>query len=323
MPDGPTAKVAMLYKNSSCSSSVLPDKLQAMQVLAPAKINLSLRVLKKRGDGFHEIETLISPISLFDELEIEKQSRWIDFQCDDPSIPQGDDNLVVRAAKLFFESTGQTSGVSIRLKKRIPHGAGLGGGSSDAASTLMALNDLFATQLPRETLARMAGEIGSDIPFFIFQSAAICRGRGELVAPAKLPAPMSILLLKPEFSVPTEWAYQRWQDSREIPGINYGAQGFENQTFTNDLERPVFEKFVFLGRIKMWLLSQPEVGAALMSGSGSTIFAVMKEKAGIDTVAKRAKSELDPQLSTFACGTLGGSSSPLLDAKNGGEAAFV
>src|SRR5262245_32126901 len=104
-----------------------------MQILAPAKINLSLRVLGKRADGFQEIQTLIAPISLNDKVDIEKQNRWIDFSCDDPTVPTGDDNLVMRAAKLFFERMKIKSGVSIRLQKKIPHGAGLGGGSSDAA----------------------------------------------------------------------------------------------------------------------------------------------------------------------------------------------
>ena len=286
-----------------------------MQVFAPAKINLSLRVLNKRPDGFHEIETLIAPISLSDGIQIEKQSRWIDFQCDDPTVPSGDDNLVVRAAKLFFEQAKIKTGVSIALHKKIPHGAGLGGGSSDAASTLMALNELFETNLPREALAKLSESIGSDVPFFIFQSAAICKGRGELVTPTKLREPLSILLLKPEFGVATGCAYQHWQDSREIPEVKYEPQQFSGQTFVNDLERPVFEKFVFLAQVKMWLLKQSEVAAALMSGSGSTMFAVMRPNTDVDLIAKRAKEELDPQLWTCACETLGGSSSPLLDAK--------
>jgi len=157
-----------------------------MQILAPAKINLSLRILNRRPDGFHEIETLISPISLYDKIDIEKQSRWIDFSCNDPSIPRGDDNLVVRAAKRFLEATKVKGGVAIALKKKIPHGAGLGGGSSDAASTLLALNEVFETKLPREALAKIAESIGSDVPFFISQSPAICRGRGELVTPIEL-----------------------------------------------------------------------------------------------------------------------------------------
>src|SRR5262249_51223256 len=146
------------------------------------------------------------------------------FRCDDASVPKGEENLVVRAAKVFFEATNLDAGVSIELKKRIPHGAGLGGGSSDAASTLLALNELFDTKLPREALAKMAETIGSDVPFFIFQSAAICKGRGELVSPINLPKQLPLLLLKSEFSVFTPWAYSRWRDSREIPGVSYAAQ---------------------------------------------------------------------------------------------------
>jgi 4-diphosphocytidyl-2-C-methyl-D-erythritol kinase len=276
-----------------------------MQVMAPAKINLSLRVLGRRSDGFHEIETFIAPISLCDEIKIEQRSgkQGIAFRCDDPSLPKREDNIVVRAAKVFFEETNITGGVSIVLKKRIPHGAGLGGGSSDAAFTLLALNELFETNLPREALAKMAGTIGSDVPFFILQSAAVCRGRGELVSPTRLREQLSVLLLKPGFGVPTQWAYSRWRDSREIPGVSYKAQKFAEQSFVNNLERPVFEKFVFLAQLKLWLLKQPEVGAALMSGSGSTVFAVLRSNADADLLAKRAKSELDPELWTCACGT--------------------
>jgi 4-diphosphocytidyl-2-C-methyl-D-erythritol kinase len=276
-----------------------------MQVIAPAKINLSLRVLGRRSDGFHEIETFIAPISLCDEIKIEQRSgkQEIAFRCDDPSVPKGEDNIVVRAANAFFEETKITSGISIVLKKAIPHGAGLGGGSSDAASTLLALNELFETNLPREELAKMAEMVGSDVPFFIFQSAAVCKGRGELVSPTRLREQLSVLLLKPEFGVPTQWAYSRWRDSREIPGVSYGAQQFTQRSFVNDLERPVFEKFVFLAQLNMWLLKQPEVGAALMSGSGSTVFAVIRDNTDVDRLAMRAKAELDPELWTCACET--------------------
>jgi 4-diphosphocytidyl-2-C-methyl-D-erythritol kinase len=276
-----------------------------MRVLAPAKVNLSLRILRRRRDGFHEIETFIVPISLCDEIEIERRSgkQGIKFCCDDPSVPKSDENLAVRAANVFFKATKIKDGVSLRLKKTIPHGAGLGGGSSDAGSTLLGLDKLFDTKLHREALAKMAETIGSDVPFFIFRSAAICKGRGELINPVKFRKKLSILLLKPGFGVPTEWAYSRWRDSREIPGVSYTAQEFAGKVFLNDLERPVFQKFVFLAQLKMWLLKQPEVGAALMSGSGSTIFAVIREGADRDLLVKRAKVELDPELWTSACET--------------------
>ena len=271
-------------------------EMSAMQVLAPAKINLSLKILGRRSDGFHEIETLITPISLYDKVDIEKQSRWIDFSCDDPTVPSGDENLVVRVAKAFFEKTKISGGVGIKLHKKIPHGAGLGGGSSDAAATLRALNQLFKTKLSREELANLGSNIGSDVSFFLFESAAVCKSRGEIVEPTKLKKKLSILLLKAGFSVASGWAYSRWQDSRQIPGTSYQPQNFDGQGFVNDLERPVFEKFVFLAHLKTWLLNQPEVGAALMSGSGSTMFAIIPDIANADALAKRAREEMDREI---------------------------
>ena len=278
-----------------------------MQVLAPAKINLSLKILGRRSDGFHEIETVIAPISFYDEIKVEKRSgkTGIVFRCDVPSVPQGDDNLVVRAAKAFVAKAKIDAAISIELQKKIPHAAGLGGGSSNAASTLLALNQLFETNLPREALSKIAETIGSDIPFFIFQSAAVCKGRGELVTPLKLRQRLSLLLVKPGFAVSTSWAYHHWQASREIPRVSYATQEFGGQTFVNNLERPAFEKFVFLAQLKMWLLKQPEVGAALMSGSGSATFAVLREHSEADRIAERAKAELDPELWACACETIG------------------
>src|SRR5437016_130617 len=279
-------------------------EMSAMQVLAPAKINLSLKILVRRSDGFHEIETLIAPISLYDKIDIDRQSRWIDFSCDDPTVPSGDENLIVRAAKAFFERTKISGGVTIKLQTQIPHGAGLCGGSSDAASVLMALNQLFETKLSGQELAKLGSTIGSDVSFFLFESAAVCKGRGEIVSPTKLKKKFSILLLKPAFSVLSAWAYSRWQNSKEIPGISYQTQNFDGQDFVNDLERPVFEKFVFLAQLKGWLLKQAEVGAALMSGSGSTVFAVLRENADVDLLTKRAPEELDREIWTCVCETI-------------------
>src|SRR6202022_2758948 len=275
-----------------------------MQVLAPAKINLSLKILGRRDDGFHEIETLISPISLADKIDIDRQSRWIDFSCDDPTVPGGDENLIVRAAKAFFEKTKISGGVGIKLQKKIPHGAGLGGGSSDAAATLRALNQLFETKLSPEELAKLGSTIGSDVSFFLFESAAICKGRGEIVNPTKLKKKLSILLLKPGFSFSSGWAFSRWQDSKEIPKISYQPQNFDAESFVNDLERPVFEKFVFLAQLKAWLLKQAEVVVALMSGSGSIVFAVLRPNADVDLMAKRAREELDRKIWIYACETI-------------------
>jgi 4-diphosphocytidyl-2-C-methyl-D-erythritol kinase len=244
-------------------------------------------------------------VSLHDDISIETAGNYaVVFECDDDTVPAGDDNLVVRAARLFLARTKRNVGLKISLRKRIPHGAGLGGGSSDAATVLLGLNELLKAGLSEQELARVGSEIGSDVPFFMFRSAATCRGRGELVERSALPGSLSLLLLKPAFGVPTPWAYSRWKDSHELPGVEYGEQQFGGLSFVNHLERPVFEKHLFLARMKMWLLDQPEVGAALLSGSGSTVFAVLRDSTNAETLAARAKAHLDPQLWTFACETI-------------------
>jgi 4-diphosphocytidyl-2-C-methyl-D-erythritol kinase len=229
----------------------------------------------------------------------------IAFKCNDQTLPTNDDNLVVRAAKLFMPAAAVTAGLNIRLQKNIPHGAGLGGGSSDAAAVLVGLNRMFGEPLAQQHLFKLAAEIGSDVPFFVAGSAAVCRGRGERVETVQLGASLPLLLLKPAFGVPTPWAYSRWRDAVPLPGIKYDAQEFEGLQFVNDLERPVFEKHQFLAHAKMWLLGQPEVGAALMSGSGSTMFAVLREAGSAELLASRARAELDPDLWTCACETAG------------------
>ena len=276
--------------------------MQGMEELAHAKVNLFLRVLRRREDGFHEIETLMAPITLYDSLEI-KFANAFEFHCDEPGLA-GDDNLVVRAACLFFSETNREPKVRLTLRKEIPQGAGLGGGSSDAAAALRGLNRFFDARLSRERLSTLAAQLGSDVSFFASETAASCSGRGEIVTAAALPAPLSLLLLKPEFGVPSSWAYSRWHAAREIADAIYQPQKFRDITFVNDLERSVFEKFVFLAQMKSWLLEQPEVGAALMSGSGSTIFAVLRPSADGDLIAKRAKSELDSQLWSCVCETI-------------------
>ncbi len=248
----------------------------------------------------------MAPISLFDEITMsvaEGGDEQIRLRCNDPALPAGDDNLAVKAVRLLLRETGRRVSLTIDLKKGIPHGAGLAGGSSDAASVLLGLNRMLGAGLTVAQLAGLAAEIGSDVPFFIFESAAICRGRGEMVDSTKLKTPLRLLLLKPSFGVPTPWAYGRWKDSRELPGIDYRTQEFAGHVFVNDLERPVFEKHLFLAQAKTWLRAQPEVGAALMSGSGSTLFVVLRDGADSEALAARAKEELDPELWTHACET--------------------
>ena len=278
-----------------------------MKWLAPAKINLSLRVLGKREDGFHDIETLMVPIDLADELVLEPVASapgGIELVCSDPTLPTGAGNLAFRAADLFRARFAPAMpALRLILNKRIPHGAGLGGGSSDAAAVLLALDGFLATGLTTAQLAGLAAELGSDVPFFVYRSAAMCRGRGERVEPVPPPEPLPLLLLKPPFPVPTPFAYQRWRDSRELPGVRYATQRFGWGELVNDLERPVFEKYLLLADLKSWLLEQPEVAGALMSGSGSTTFAVLHRHDAATALADRARGEFG-DLWTCPCSTL-------------------
>jgi 4-diphosphocytidyl-2-C-methyl-D-erythritol kinase len=295
---------------------------------APAKINLSLSVLGKRPDGFHAIESLMVPLTLADTITLEHRDEpGIGLTCSDPSLPTDDSNLVFRAARRFFETVDASPAIQIHLEKRIPHGAGLGGGSSDAASVLMALNALFYAPLSQAGVHELAAELGSDVPFFLARSAAFCRGRGEIVEPILFAETLPLLLIKPGFGVPTPWAYGRWGGSRELPGIDYGPQSFAWGTLVNDLERPVFEKYLFLAVLKRWLREQPEVAGALMSGSGSTTFAVLRDAAMGRELEARVRREFggesgeSGEIWTTLCATTTGSAPNTVNAAAGGHSS--
>ncbi|MEO8614792.1 MAG: 4-(cytidine 5'-diphospho)-2-C-methyl-D-erythritol kinase [Luteolibacter sp.] len=263
---------------------------------APAKLNLSLRVLGKRGDGFHEVDTLMVKLpGLADRIEFRK-SDFFSFTCDDPSVPGDESNLVVKAVRAYEAATGTSCKYSISLTKVIPHGAGLGGGSSDAAATLHGLNQLHGYALAVDPLRDVAANLGSDVPFFLVSGAARCTGRGESIEQVPSPPSMCVLLLKPSFAVQTPDAYGRWKTSHELPGISYSEQIVSGISLGNDLERPVFQKHQFLAELKQWLLARRETSAALLSGSGSTVFAILNEDADAAVLAKAARFELDPGL---------------------------
>ncbi|MBR6575698.1 MAG: 4-(cytidine 5'-diphospho)-2-C-methyl-D-erythritol kinase, partial [Akkermansia sp.] len=236
--------------------------------LAPAKVNLSLRVQNKvREDGFHNVDILMAPIDLYDQLDFHN-SRTTTLLCDTPGVPTDESNLVFKAIREFEKAYGRKAKQRITLTKRIPHGAGLGGGSSDAAITLQAVNEILGTNYDQAELSTMAAALGSDVPYFLTPTICRCTGRGEIVTPVPELAGWSspIVLLKPAFAVSTPSAYKGLTCSRRLKGISYGPQKVDNITLVNDLERPVFAKFPILAHMKHWLLEQPGTRAALMSG---------------------------------------------------------
>lgn len=278
-----------------------------MQIAAPAKINLNLRVLgRQSGADFHNIETWMTPVSLADDLRVElTDESGIRLACDDPSLDSGSENLAWKAADLFLRDTGCSGGVAVSLCKRIPREAGLGGGSSDAAAVLLALNHLAGAPLSPERLEELAARLGSDVPFFIRRSAAVARGRGELLEsrPPIFP-PVHLLLLKPPFGVATARAYADWSAGVSCPPSWVAPQSWNGCEIFNNLESPVFARHLMLPALKMWLLRQASVAAAGMTGSGSCLFAILRNPAETETLAADARAEFGDSLWTSGCRTL-------------------
>lgn len=276
-----------------------------MRIAAPAKINLNLRVLGRNATtGYHDIETWMLPVTLADELRVDlTDTPGISLTCSDPELDSGSDNLAWKAADLFLRETGRPGGAAIELHKHVPHGAGLGGGSSDAAAVLKALNALSGQPLDDSALEKLASRLGSDIPFFIGNRPAMARGRGEILESRPLPAPLDLLLLKPPFPVATAWAYRAYAEKKFCPAEWTAPQFHEGMEIFNDLERAVFRKYLVLPAMKQWLLEHSLVAAAAMTGSGSCLFAILRDTRGAGQLAEEAKTEFGRTLWTAPCRT--------------------
>ncbi len=271
-------------------SMLAPFLLMTLTRPSPCKVNLLLNILGKRPDGFHELETVMQPVAWCDELEFARGGKGIRLTCDDPALPMDSTNLVHRAAEAFLQTARITEGVGILLRKRIPLAGGLGGGSGNAANTLLGLNELFDLPLTSAQLDEVAAMLGSDVPFFLQDKPALVTGRGEKVAPLDaFPALQGrfILLIHPGFGIPTAWAYQALAKYPEaLEGRSGRAQRLISllqttdleaaaEEFYNSLEAPALNKHPLLALFQEFLKSAGAV-ATLMSGSGSTTFALVK-----------------------------------------------
>lgn len=273
--------------NSSSESTVSPASLT---VFAPAKINLVLRILDRRPDGYHNLWSLMQTVRLEDELTVSLTDNHstITMRCDDPSLSTDSSNLVYRAAAAVLECSGRTVGVDLVLAKRIPMGAGLGGGSSDAAATIVGLNQLLNLGWSMEQMAHVGQALGSDVPFFFFAPSAAVEGRGEKVVPVRIKGNRWVVLVNPGFPVETKWAYQQLASTRsgvqplsDIHGMLGGQSDLSWEQVLrvaeNDFERPVFTAHPVLLEIKQTLLGMG-AEAALLSGSGATVFGVFRNE---------------------------------------------
>jgi len=265
-------------------------------VEAPAKLNLHLRVTGRRPDGYHELVSVMVPIDLADRIEIRPASEGIELACTGRSVAGGEENLVWRAARDFLYQGGVPQGASIRLHKRIPVAAGLGGGSSDAAATLLALDRIWPGRLGRKALFRMAVGLGADVPFFLSAVPAVATGIGEVLENLDYWPELWYVLVKPPIEVSTAWAYGQLRiqlTTRENDYINrfWGPEDFSvAELLENDLERVTETRFPVVTHLKQALMDAGAIGA-LMTGSGPTVFGAF----GTESEARAAEQELISQ----------------------------
>jgi len=278
-----------------------------MKIRAYAKINLGLYVLGKRPDGYHSIETVFRLVDLYDEIEIVQIDQGTQFATNAVELQDDHSNLCVRAANLLRDLTGIHVGVEINLTKRIPIGAGLGGGSSDAAAVLKGLTKLWALDISREELQTVSASLGSDVPFFFTSQTASATGRGEVLESFDLKIPYTILLVTPNIHVSTSWAYShlRLRMSTKRPDLRHVLEENLNdperlrEYLVNDFEETVFEQYPEISSIKQRLLSEG-ASFALMSGSGSSVFGLFTDSSRAKNLAKQlagtyAVSVTDPE----------------------------
>lgn len=269
-----------------------------MVIAARAKLNLWLRVGALRGDGFHDVETLMLPLKLADEISLSLTESVWEFSCEGGGgdVPGDERNLAVRAARRWAEAAGYEGGVRLHLHKRIPSGAGLGGGSSDAAAVLRGLQSLCAGRVSAERLAALAAELGSDVPFFLQDGAAICRGRGEIVEPVAMPWVGVLLLIKPPFGVATGWAYRALDCYRQK--ADWSAPPDPPVWWENDFTGPVLHKHRVLLDLRDWLRGRSGVEAVVLAGSGSTMAAACESTNRAELLAAEVRREYGE---TFRC----------------------
>jgi 4-diphosphocytidyl-2-C-methyl-D-erythritol kinase len=260
-----------------------PSRSARLALRAPAKVNLTLEVLGKRPDGYHEIATVMQAVDLFDRLTVET-ADVISLETSDPGLPTDDGNLVIRAARLLQEAAKNKEGARIRLDKQIPVAAGLGGGSSDAAATLWALNRIWGLRWSRARLAELGSRIGSDVPFFLGRGRAVGTGRGERLRGLTSTGGLALVLVNPNFPlstaevygrVPKGWSAEPQGTARMVEALrSHNARGVA-AALTNTLEILVEPAVPMIGRMKAALLAAGALGA-MMSGSGPTVFGLAR-----------------------------------------------
>jgi 4-diphosphocytidyl-2-C-methyl-D-erythritol kinase len=275
-----------------------------LQKNSPCKVNLILNILGQRADNFHELETVMHPVDIFDEMTFERGGTSVQLTCTHPELPTDSRNLVHRAAAVFLSAAGISDGVRIHLRKNLPLAGGIGGGSANAAVALAALNELFDSPLSPAQLHELAAGLGSDVPFFLHNQPALATGRGERVEALENFTALrgkAFLLTHPGFGISTPWSYQNLarfpqalngkagRARQLVSRLQNGDWEMATPDFYNSLEAPAFDKFPVLSLYQEFLRENGGL-MALMSGSGSTTFAITQNLSAAETLAEKFKS---------------------------------
>jgi len=266
--------------------------VKKLQLQAPAKVNYRLDVLGKRADGYHDLRMVMQRVDLCDEIEIAlTDTPGIRVVCGSKGVPDGPGNIAWRAADALVKLAGREVGIDISITKRIPVAAGLGGGSSDAATVLMGVNQLLELGLSDERLMEIGVKLGADVPFFIFKKPALAEGIGDRLTALEQVPSLWVVLVNPGIHVSTAWVYQNLRLTRKasiaiIPG-SYGSLAEVCDLLSNDLEPVTCARFPLLNELKDLLIAAG-AGGSLMSGSGSTVFGLFAE----ESAARQAAAEI-------------------------------
>lgn len=280
--------------------------MQSLTLKSYGKVNLGLQVLGKRKDGYHEIETILATIDLHDEITLTRSDKGIRVKSDNKTLPSQRRNLAYRAAELLLKEKGVREGVEIFIHKRIPVGVGLGGWSSNGATVLKGLLQLYEIPCSNRDLLEMAKELGSDLPFFLKGGVALAKGRGEILFPLSLPSPIWFVLVFPGFPISTLWAYQNLDltiPSRSLKILTRSVERGDLYTLAeklvNSFEEVMFREYPVLKVVKERLLRHGALGASL-SGSGSSIFGICEDEDSALRIASHiSPSEFSEEKSEF------------------------
>ena len=278
--------------------------MQSISLLSPGKVNLRLDIVGKRSDGYHELRSLMERVSLSDEIEMKIVEKGITVTCDHEGVPNDESNIAFKAVKEILAYSSRNVGVEVHIQKRIPVAAGMGGGSSNAATVIKGINHLLKLKLAKEKLMKIGLKVGADVPFFLFEGPALAEGVGEQLKRIKAMPKLLFLIVNPSFMVRTDWVYSKFQlegakcnGASEVPSI-YRTKKDVAKILHNDLEKVTIKEFPVVGEIKDEMIRLGAL-ASTMTGSGPTVFGIFADKIKLAKAYERMEKKAGREWKIF------------------------